>query len=97
MTDETTRPNTDQDAAAQQLHEKQAKAVANAVFNLWPTFQPQGFSSEAILEGTINGAAAAVMMGSGMNRYQFADVLSGMADIFRAPSDLNRGNFHVVK
>jgi hypothetical protein len=93
MTDQTTP--TAEEAAA--LHERQAKAVAQAVFNLWPTFQPQGFSGEAILEGVINGTAAALMAGTGMSRFDFADVLSGMADVFRAPGEPKRGNLHVVE
>lgn len=84
------------DAAAAR-HEMQAKAIANAVFNLWPKFGQQGFSPEAILEGVVNGAAAAVMLGSGINRFEFADILSGMADVFRAPDAPKRGNLHVVE
>lgn len=77
------------------IHERQAKAIAHAVFQLFPTFTPHGFSPEAIVEGVINGAAAA-LMGGGMNRFQVADLLSHAAEVYRAPEP-KRGKLHVVE
>lgn len=81
---------------ADELQLKQAKAVANAVFNLWPAFLPQGFPSETIFEGVINGAGAAIMAERGMNRFEFADLLSDIAELYRAP-DPKRGKLHAVE
>jgi hypothetical protein len=92
-----TDTNNNADSAAAELHESQAKAVAQAVFNLFPTFEPKGFAREAIMEGVVNGLGAAIMMGQGIDRFQFADVLSGMADVFRAPTPPEKGKLHVVR
>jgi hypothetical protein len=93
MTDANNNP----DSAAAELRESQTKSVAEAVYMLWPRFRPSGFPSEILFDGVINGAALAMMHNEGMTRFEFADLLSECAEVFRSQEPPTRGNFHVVK
>lgn len=77
------------------LHDRQVRAVTNAVAKLLPALHGQGFTPEAIFEGAVKGGATALLAGNDdVNAATVADLLDDMADAFR---NLGKPDLKVVQ
>ncbi len=76
-----------------ELHDRQVKAVTDAVARLLPRFGPAGFSPEAIFEGAVKGGAVALMAGTDASAEDVADLLETVGEGFR---HLDRPKLRVV-
>ena len=80
-------PNMENDADLA-LHDRQARAIMEAVAELMPRFGPQGFTPEAVFEGAVKGAAV-VLLRAGAAPKDVARILEEMGgslvDIIERP------------
>lgn len=81
------------DDEEQMMRARQVRAVTSAVAKLLPRLAGDGFTPEAIFEGSIKGAAVQ-MIASGASAETVAELLDDMAAAFR---DLDRPNLTLVQ
>lgn len=78
-----------------EMHDRQVKAVTNAVAKLLPALHGQGFTAEAIFEGAVKGGATALLAGNNdVTTATVAELLEDMAGAFR---DLGQPDLRVVQ
>lgn len=78
---------------ALEVHERQVKAVTAGVAKLLVKLGPDGFSPEAIFEGSIKGAAVQ-LIAAGATVENVAEMLDDMAQAFR---ELEQPTLRVVQ
>lgn len=77
------QPTPTTDAQLLKIHERNVSIICDAVAALFPKFRDNGLAPIAIFEGSIKGAALALMAGDGATPAQVADLLQQAADRFR--------------
>lgn len=68
---------------ADELHDRQVKAVAAATAKLLIKLAPQGYSPESIFEGAVKGAAVQLIAARDISLGEAAELLDDVAEGFR--------------
>lgn len=85
--------NDESENAEHEKHDRQARAVTDALVKLNTNLAPVQFSPEAIFEGAIKGGAVVLISRLGCSGEDIADLLTEMAEAFR---DLDNERIHAV-
>jgi len=87
-------PNDQAADAAEDIHDRQVRAVMAAVAKLTTPAAPLRCTPEAVFEGAVKGGAAAILAQSDATAGDIADLLETVAESFR---DLARPNLRAVQ